>query len=533
MSQLLGHLSAADLGRLACCCRGLRAVAWEAVPGLKLVLYPHQRNALSWMLHREVHGGQVMPHPFIKRLTTASGVPFYINQIIGDLAMEPPNFINDIKGGFFCDEPGLGKTVTALSLILKTQGLTPKTPQGAHTTWLSMPTGRQVGLYTNNPIADGQGGLNGAASGHLEQQQQKQRSSELRHSSSGGGSGNPLCHNNNGLLGSPGAVYSSCGSRSSLRASSKQNAAWSIAPSLRNSSKRRSSRAADIFVHAGSAGTMTNGSDSSVVGAASSNCHVCTPVAAAANAAGLQPAAAGAESGAQSTAHLSATITPSANSTRSSHSQLSSRTALQLMSLAEAAAAGGATAQPYDSQQANSPGRRQADIKANASIHNLCEVQKQGTKLEATDGDVDANANSSSSTTTGHLEPCQFGSGVPALQEQYHPAAENQDGVEHPAKRQKLQQHAEGNGATAHSAAAPGGVAAAHASSVADATASDTDADTGPDWVMCDHCHKWRRLSQGYEVGGSRSVVCIHTVLYWESALPAASPTGHAKKVIQ
>jgi hypothetical protein len=42
MQLLLGRLSAADLARLATCCKGLRSVTWEAVPGLKLVLYPHQ-----------------------------------------------------------------------------------------------------------------------------------------------------------------------------------------------------------------------------------------------------------------------------------------------------------------------------------------------------------------------------------------------------------------------------------------------------------------------------------------------------------
>jgi hypothetical protein len=44
MQLLLGRLSAADLARLATCCKGLRSVTWEAVPGLKLVLYPHQAS---------------------------------------------------------------------------------------------------------------------------------------------------------------------------------------------------------------------------------------------------------------------------------------------------------------------------------------------------------------------------------------------------------------------------------------------------------------------------------------------------------
>jgi hypothetical protein len=40
-----------------------------------------QRNALSWMLHREVHGGQQLAHPFIVKLVTSSGVPFYADQV--------------------------------------------------------------------------------------------------------------------------------------------------------------------------------------------------------------------------------------------------------------------------------------------------------------------------------------------------------------------------------------------------------------------------------------------------------------------
>lgn len=47
---MLARLGAADVARAGCACRGLRALAAEATPGLLLSLYPHQARPRR-MLH--------------------------------------------------------------------------------------------------------------------------------------------------------------------------------------------------------------------------------------------------------------------------------------------------------------------------------------------------------------------------------------------------------------------------------------------------------------------------------------------------
>ncbi|GLI71785.1 hypothetical protein VaNZ11_017130, partial [Volvox africanus] len=66
----------------------------------------------------------------------------------GELHTVPPPGLRDVRGGFFCDEPGLGKTITALSLILKTLGQLPAPPAGATVEWVPNREGRRVGFYT-------------------------------------------------------------------------------------------------------------------------------------------------------------------------------------------------------------------------------------------------------------------------------------------------------------------------------------------------------------------------------------------------
>ena len=88
----LGGLTARDLSALACACRRLASIAAAHVPSLLPKLYEHQRASLRWMRACEGRAG-------------AEGAP--------------------PRGGVLADEPGLGKTVTVLSLVLKTAGARP------------------------------------------------------------------------------------------------------------------------------------------------------------------------------------------------------------------------------------------------------------------------------------------------------------------------------------------------------------------------------------------------------------------------
>ncbi|KAG7391797.1 hypothetical protein PHYPSEUDO_003417 [Phytophthora pseudosyringae] len=84
-------MAAKELAALSGVCSLFRHLAYEVVPGLNLVLYEHQRKGLKWMLYRET--------PSLVDTTA-----------------------RDTCGGMFCDEPGLGKTITMLALVLRTKG---------------------------------------------------------------------------------------------------------------------------------------------------------------------------------------------------------------------------------------------------------------------------------------------------------------------------------------------------------------------------------------------------------------------------
>ncbi|XP_030489447.2 F-box protein At3g54460 [Cannabis sativa] len=129
--KILALLGPTDLVRTAVTCRNLRFLTALIMPCMKLKLFPHQQAAVQWMLHREQHA-EVMPHPLYIAFTTEDGFSFHVSTITGEIVSDIPPTVNDFRGGMFCDEPGLGKTITALSLILKTQGKSADPPDGVN-----------------------------------------------------------------------------------------------------------------------------------------------------------------------------------------------------------------------------------------------------------------------------------------------------------------------------------------------------------------------------------------------------------------
>lgn len=121
-----------DTSALACTCRYLRAISSEVASGLLPTLHPHQRAALKRMAERE-RNPMPLAHCYVLRmpLLPVDGMHAYVNCVSGDVSLHAPNAYEDIQGGLFCDDPGLGKTVTALALITNSLGVVPAPPKGA------------------------------------------------------------------------------------------------------------------------------------------------------------------------------------------------------------------------------------------------------------------------------------------------------------------------------------------------------------------------------------------------------------------
>ncbi|XP_063941100.1 F-box protein At3g54460 isoform X2 [Daucus carota subsp. sativus] len=155
--NIFATLGPIELLRVSATCRHLRSLAASIMPCMKLKLFPHQHAAIEWMMQRE-KDSEVLPHPLYLDLVTEDGFTFYVNVVSGEIVANIKPVFRDFRGGMFCDEPGLGKTITALSLILKAQGTLALPPDGAEVIWCTHNGKQGCGYYeiSADKLASGQ-----------------------------------------------------------------------------------------------------------------------------------------------------------------------------------------------------------------------------------------------------------------------------------------------------------------------------------------------------------------------------------------
>eukprot|EP00516_Mucochytrium_quahogii_P006075 CAMPEP_0203753102 /NCGR_PEP_ID=MMETSP0098-20131031/6920_1 /ASSEMBLY_ACC=CAM_ASM_000208 /TAXON_ID=96639 /ORGANISM=" , Strain NY0313808BC1" /LENGTH=1259 /DNA_ID=CAMNT_0050643553 /DNA_START=163 /DNA_END=3942 /DNA_ORIENTATION=+ len=142
VEMVSGFLDACTLRVLRSSCKYIHYVCSPVVPGLKMELYSHQRDGLRWMDEQENVGVE-------KTSSTLGGVeisPCFIHLprqlcyedrqlsldiVSGKVIRDDPSegllsARRVVVGGLLCDEPGLGKTITMLSLVLRSAGVVPR-----------------------------------------------------------------------------------------------------------------------------------------------------------------------------------------------------------------------------------------------------------------------------------------------------------------------------------------------------------------------------------------------------------------------
>lgn len=126
--RVVQNLSGADITRLSETCPTLSEFLLPVVPGLRLRLFPHQLHALRRLTAMEQLRVREDAMPLLERIDCPSnnGSCLAVDLVDGSvLWLDGFPCVGPIPGGLFCDEPGLGKTITALALILKTNGQLP------------------------------------------------------------------------------------------------------------------------------------------------------------------------------------------------------------------------------------------------------------------------------------------------------------------------------------------------------------------------------------------------------------------------
>ena len=124
VDRVASFLDARGAAALAATCGGMRDRMDAHAAGLALRLHPHQRAGLAWMRRRERPVGSASNPPIVDPRWTGpirtrdERAPYWLNTVTGELCTTAPPSYPDAPGGLLCDEPGLGKTVTALALTL-------------------------------------------------------------------------------------------------------------------------------------------------------------------------------------------------------------------------------------------------------------------------------------------------------------------------------------------------------------------------------------------------------------------------------
>jgi SNF2-related domain len=150
--KIASYLRAHCLYNWQSCCYDLHQALKSVVPGLKLRLYEYQVRSLEWMRKREcqdlseedalngccdsmsadgdLHRGLTAGATVLLRTKSFPRKRIRLETEFGTVLNEGGSITatnfgkqNVTRGGLLCDDPGLGKTITVLSLILQTIGL--------------------------------------------------------------------------------------------------------------------------------------------------------------------------------------------------------------------------------------------------------------------------------------------------------------------------------------------------------------------------------------------------------------------------
>jgi len=98
-----------------------------SLKGLNVELRPYQRQSLQWALDQEQRNGGMCAHLYAELTTNDDkGTGLYYSPFFGEIEHTKPH---DVRGGFICEEMGMGKTVITLGLVLCNPA--PKSTNGA------------------------------------------------------------------------------------------------------------------------------------------------------------------------------------------------------------------------------------------------------------------------------------------------------------------------------------------------------------------------------------------------------------------